>query len=113
MIWIQFSSASDASPSTTFVGTGVEVVIKVLTDPLVAGIAVKDGVVRCSDDFEEDLVFDAHGVASLSLKKGEHPEGKYEVTATTTKQGYRDAPLSAHFYYLFEKPDVSELDHQV
>ncbi len=113
MIWIQFCSASTASPATTFVGTDVEVLIKVLTDPPIEGIVIKDGEVCSPDDTVHELTFAENGVASLKLNKDEHQEGKYKVTAMATKEGYHDTAIKAHFYYLLEGPYVAELDDEV
>lgn len=107
MIWIQFSSAPDAPPSTTFMGTDVEVWIKVLTKPYVEGITVA-GHVRLPDGSPASLTFDESGVASLKLD--EHQKGKYKVEATVSKDGYQDATLTADFYYVDEPEEISELD---
>jgi hypothetical protein len=108
MIWIQFSNAPDAPPSTAFSGAEVKVWIKVLTDPPVEGIAIKKGRVVYPDGSKSSLNFDERGVASLELKKSQHQEGEYTVQATATKEGYRDTSLSASFYYLAGQPDLAE-----
>jgi hypothetical protein len=113
MIWIQFSNAPDAPPSTVFTGAEVTVWIKVLTDPPVEGITIEKGRVVYPDGSKSSLNFDQKGVASLELKESEHQEGEYTVQATATKQGYRNAPLSASFYYLTAQPDLADLDTAV
>lgn len=113
MIWIQFSNAPDAPPSTAFSGAEVTVWIKVLTAPPVEGMAIKKGRVVYPDGSKSSLNFDQRGVASLKLKESEHQEGEYTVQATATKEGYRDTPLSASFYYLTGQADLAELDFAV
>lgn len=110
MIRIQFSSAPDAPPSTTFMGTDVEVWIKVLTKPHVEGITAT-GHVRLPNGSPASLTFDESGVASLKLD--EHQKGKYKVEATVSKDGYQDTTLTADFYYVDKPGEVSELDFAI